>query len=364
MSLRLLIAGGGTGGHIFPALAVAEQLQRGHPQSEVLFVGSADGLEQQLVPAAGFALKTIAVGKLKGTRWAARLTTLAGLPRATLCALRLLRQFRPDAVVGVGGYASGPVVLAAWMLRLPIVLLEQNAIPGATNRALSRFAGRVVISYPQSARFFPRGRTCCLGNPVRPALVDLLREAPLPNRPPALLVLGGSQGARRLNELVVAATPAIFAALPELQIVHQTGRADHDWVSERYRRWPTARALPFIDEMAQAYAASQLVISRAGATTLAELGVAGRPALLVPYPFAADDHQTANARSLVEAGAAHLLPQDQLTGQQLAQLTIDLLRQPGELQRMSGAMAACGRPDAAAAVVGLLEQLRGRTGHA
>jgi UDP-N-acetylglucosamine--N-acetylmuramyl-(pentapeptide) pyrophosphoryl-undecaprenol N-acetylglucosamine transferase len=364
MSLRLLIAGGGTGGHIFPALAVAEQLRRDQPTSEVLFVGSADGLEQRLVPAADFALETIAVGKLKGTRWTVRLTTLAGLPRATLRAMQLLRRFRPEVVVGVGGYASGPVVLAARLLRLPIVLLEQNAIPGATNRVLSRLAGRVVIAYPESARFFPAGRTCCLGNPVRPALVELLRAAPLPHRPPALLVLGGSQGARRLNELVVEAAPAIFAARPQLRLLHQTGEADHPWVSERYRRWPNARALPFVEEMGPAYAASQLVISRAGATTLAELGVAGRPALLVPYPFAADDHQTANARSLVAAGAARLLAQDQLTAQDLARQVIELLDQPAELRRMARAMADSGRPQAASAVVALLGRLGEGAGHA
>jgi UDP-N-acetylglucosamine--N-acetylmuramyl-(pentapeptide) pyrophosphoryl-undecaprenol N-acetylglucosamine transferase len=356
--MRLLIAGGGTGGHVFPALAIAEQLVAEQPDAALLFVGSAGGLEERLVPARGFALCTLPVGKLKGQGLGAKLRTLVGLGPALGRALRLVRRFRPHVIVGVGGYASAPVVAAGALLRRPVVLLEQNAIPGATNRRLARLADRVVLSFAGSERYFPGARTTLVGNPVRPELAAAF--AAQPGRiaaGPGLLVLGGSQGAHRLNELVAEIAPALVAAVPGLRLRHQTGDSDLAQVSTRYAGLPGAHAAAFIDDVAAAYADADLVLSRAGATTLAELALAGKPALLVPYPFAADDHQAANAASFVAASAARVLRQDDLDGPRLLAALVDLLRDDNARARMSAAMIAQARPDAARTVVALLREL-------
>lgn len=360
--LRVLIAGGGTGGHVFPALAVAQALRAHDPAARLVFVG-ADGLERELVPAHGFELIQLPAGRLKGASTLARLRTLARVLPAVRRARRLLREFAPQVVVGVGGYASGPVVAAAALARIPVLLLEQNAIPGLTNRLLARFAAQVVVAFPQAADRLPRGRAILLGNPLRQALVAALQR---PRDPPGtgpgrhLLVLGGSQGARALNEAITRAARQLAGALPALLITHQTGPADAPWVAARYQQaGVAARVEPFIQDMAEVYCKADLVLSRSGATTLAELTVAGLPAVLVPYPHAADDHQTANARELAQAGAAVLVPQAELDPGGLATLLAGLLDDPSRLAAMSRAMHAAARPDAAAAVVRLVCELAG-----
>jgi len=359
--LRVLIAGGGTGGHVFPAIAVAEQLQADRPAAEVLFVGSDQGLERELVPAHGFPIELLRVGKLKGARWWTRVRTLATLGPAVARAARITRRFSPSVMVGVGGYASAPVVLAAALLRRPTVLLEQNAVPGATNRAVARFARKVVVSFEEATAYFPRRKVLCLGNPLRPALVATLGRAARAEpaeRPSRLLVLGGSQGAHRLNELVTAAAPRLARAVSELTITHQTGEADRCWVADRYRQHGVnARAVAFIDDIGAAYESADLVVARSGATTVAELTVAGLPAVLVPYPYAADDHQAKNAAALVAAGGALMMREQQLDAARLEELIGALLANPARLARMSEAMRRCGRPEAAAAVVHLLQQV-------
>ncbi|MBK8481234.1 MAG: undecaprenyldiphospho-muramoylpentapeptide beta-N-acetylglucosaminyltransferase [Proteobacteria bacterium] len=358
--LRVLIAGGGSGGHVFPALAVAQALRAAEPAAGILFVG-AEGLERELVPAHGFELVQLPAGRLKGATTMGRLRTLARLPPALLRARALLRDFAPQVVVGVGGYASGPLVAAAALARLPVLLLEQNAIPGLTNRLLARCATHVVVAFTEAARRLPAGRAALLGNPLRPELVAALQQ---PREPPgagvgrSLLVLGGSQGARALNEAISAAAPRLAGALPALLITHQTGPADASWVAERYQRaGVAARVEPFIEDMAKAYRGADLVLSRAGATTIAELRVAGLPAVLVPYPHAADDHQTANGSELAQTGAALLLPQGALNPDDLAALLAALLNDPPRLASMSQAMRAAARPEAAAAVVRLIRAL-------
>lgn len=357
-----MIAGGGTGGHVFPALAVAQALRAHDPAARLVFVG-ADGLERELVPAHGFELIQLPAGRLKGASTLARLRTLARVLPAVRRARRLLREFAPQVVVGVGGYASGPVVAAAALARIPVLLLEQNAVPGLTNRLLARFAAQVVVAFPQAADRLPRGRAILLGNPLRQALVAALQR---PRDPPGtgpgrhLLVLGGSQGARALNEAITRAARQLAGALPALLITHQTGPADASWVAARYQQAGVAvRVEPFIQDMAEVYCKADLVLSRSGATTLAELTVAGLPAVLVPYPHAADDHQTANARELAQAGAAVLLPQAELDPGGLASLLAALLDDPSRLAAMSRAMRAAARPEAAAAVVRLVCELAG-----
>jgi UDP-N-acetylglucosamine--N-acetylmuramyl-(pentapeptide) pyrophosphoryl-undecaprenol N-acetylglucosamine transferase len=366
---RVAIAGGGTGGHVFPALALAEELSRGDDPCELLFVGSAGGLEEKLVPPAGHRLVLLRVGRLKGADARSRLRTLSSLPAAVLRAASHLADFSPDAVVGVGGFASGPVVIAAALARRPIVLLEQNSIPGVTNRVLSRLADRVVVAFERSARYLPRGRAVLLGNPVRRDFLEAraLKEAGRGGGGAGrrLLVLGGSQGARALNELATRALPEVAARLAAsgigLEVVHQSGAADAAWVEASYREAGLAAEVhPFISEMAPALSRADLVLGRAGATTIAELSVVGVPAFFVPYPFAADDHQAENAATLARSGCALWERQGALNPGGIAATLSELLADGGRLDEMAEKMRAAALPDAARDAAALVRRVAER----
>jgi UDP-N-acetylglucosamine--N-acetylmuramyl-(pentapeptide) pyrophosphoryl-undecaprenol N-acetylglucosamine transferase len=358
--LRVVIAGGGTGGHVFPAIAVAQALEKNDSRHQVLFVGSHQGLEAKLVPEYGYELKLLPVGKLRGTSLLGRLRTLSTLPLAVSSALRTLLSFRPHVVLGVGGYASGPIALAAVLLRKPVVLLEQNAIAGATNRGVSLLASRVVTSFEDTVGFAAK-KTVALGNPLRMELLEALsqrKSATGGGR--CLLVLGGSQGARRLNELMMAVAPALAAALPELHVIHQTGQADQTRVQEAYRNASLSSDVhAFISDMAAVYQRADFAFCRAGATTCAELAVAGIPAFFVPYPYAASDHQMENARRLCDAGGAVVMRQNELDETILQTTLVELLQDELGLARMSEQIRRQGRPRAADDVVSLLQQLCG-----
>lgn len=361
-ALRLVIAAGGTGGHLFPALAVAQALRRTVPSSNVLFVGANQGLEAEIVPRYGFELRRLASGKLKGTGWSERLRTIAGLTPTVLRAGALLGELRADLVLGAGGYASAPVVLAAALRRIPVLLLEQNAVPGLTTRLLARFATRVVTAFPDPQRLLPANRTMLLGNPLRLELVEKLDECAAARvatrRPARLLVLGGSQGARPVNRLLIGALPRLRERLGQFVAVHQTGPEDLDEVRGAYRAAGIeARVERFIENMASAYCEADLMIGRSGATTLAELAVAALPALLIPYPHAADDHQAANAAHFAAAGAAVMARQETLDGPGLANLVGGLIEDPDALRLMARGMRSLARPRAAAAVVDVLLEL-------
>lgn len=360
MTKTLVVAAGGTGGHLFPALAVAQQLRRQAPEWHVAFVGGTRGLESHLVPAHGFELHTLAAGQFKGSSAVGRLRTLAGLAPALLRALHLLSRLRPSVVLGAGGYASAPMVAAANLWRVPVVLLEQNAVAGLANRLLARTANRVVTAFADT-RGLPAERVLQLGNPVRPELSARLgqctheRQTRVPRR---VLVLGGSQGARRINELMAEAAPQIACRAGPVELIHQTGSADRDTTAAAYRAAGVqAQVEAFIEDMGSAYCAADLMVGRSGATTVAELAVAGLPALFIPYPYAADDHQAANARALAEARAAVVHEQTQLTADRLARAVTELLLDGERLRQMSQAMLAWGRPGAATAVVDLLLEL-------
>jgi UDP-N-acetylglucosamine--N-acetylmuramyl-(pentapeptide) pyrophosphoryl-undecaprenol N-acetylglucosamine transferase len=260
--------------------------------------------------------------------------------------LRILKKFRPDVVVGVGGYASGPVLLAAKLLRLPTLIHEQNAALGLTNRLLGRWVDRVCLSFDETHCPLPSGRMVVTGNPLRLGMDDC---PPLPNGEPHLLVFGGSRGARALNQAVVAMLPHLQRFNGRLRILHQTGSEDLEAVREGYLKagWDPAKVVPFIDDMLAAYAQSHLILCRAGATTLAELTACGRPAILIPYPHAAADHQTANAQALAARGAALMLPQREMTPEVLAQLVGDLLENRERLLHMAGSAWALGKKGAA-----------------
>lgn len=341
----VVIAGGGTGGHLFPGIAVARALER-RGGLRVFFLGGEHGIEAEVLPQAGFRFELVSVRGLRGTGLRGLLRLARQGPSALGRALRALARERPHLVVGLGGYASMPGLAAAVLRRVPIVLLEQNAEPGLVTRAFAPFARRICVSFEETVGRLGR-RAVWTGNPVR-----LPAEAPPP--PPGrarlgLLVFGGSAGARRLNEVL---PDAIAACGERFAVLHQTGERDREEVAERYRRRGLdATVVGFIEDMAAAYARSDLVVCRAGATTLAELAVFGRPAVLVPYPLAAGDHQRRNAEALVEAGAAWMLLDRELEVSSLASLLREAASDRALLRAMAERARRLGRPEATERVV-------------
>ena len=353
--MRVIVAGGGTGGHVIPALAIAQEL-RAHYGAEVMFVGTARGIETRLVPAAGFELRLIEIGALNRVDLATRVKTLLNLPRAVMASAEIVREFRPDVMVGVGGYASGPAMAMAALMNVPSLAFEPNVIPGFANRMLAPTIRIAAVHFAQTCHYF---RNCHVtGVPVRREFFAV------PPRPrdgrPTLLVFGGSQGAHAINEAVLAALPALVHALPEIYIIHQTGEKDYVGAQAAYleARAP-AEVAPFIDDMPGAFASADLVLCRSGASTVAEITAAGTPAIFVQLPTAADDHQRHNAETLTSAGAARLLPQSELTSERLATEVATLLRDRVELARMSQAARTFAHPKAAANIAALAARVAG-----
>ncbi len=357
MIQRIMVAGGGTGGHLFPGLAVIEELRRRVPELEVRFVGTARGIEARILPERGEELDLLEVSPLKGQGVGARFKGFARIPGAMREASSLMRAFEPDLVLGVGGYASGPVLLAASLSGRPTAVLEQNAYVGMTNKILARFVDRAYISFEQTESIFGKAKSRLTGNPVRHEFVEHARLAladpeGFESRARTVLVLGGSQGARKLNEDVPRALAQAELGRRGLQVVHQTGESMRDEVAATYAELGIpAKVVTFIDDMARAYSNAALVIARAGATTLAELCAIGRPSVLVPFPFAADDHQAKNALALQEQGASICIREADLVIEELGNLVGGLLDDPGRRQAMARAAREHGRPDAAAAIV-------------
>jgi UDP-N-acetylglucosamine--N-acetylmuramyl-(pentapeptide) pyrophosphoryl-undecaprenol N-acetylglucosamine transferase len=354
--MRVLIAAGGTGGHIYPGIAVAKEVMRRDADSVVRFVGTARGLETRLVPRAGFELSLIESAGLVNMGLAARLRGLAVLPKSFVGARRLIREFRPDVVVGAGGYVSGPVLLTAALMRVPTLVMESNAVPGFTNRKLARFVDAAAVSFEAALPYFG-DKGVVTGNPVRREFF----EVPLKRRDPSrfsLLVFGGSQGARAVNEAMMAALPHLSAHADVLRVTHQTGKLDFERVRDAYAAvgW-TERAdvREYIDDMVSAFDASDLIVSRAGATTSFELMAAGKAALMVPLPGQLE--QTRNAEVLREAGAARMILQSELSGERLAREISELVVDPDRVTRMEEAARKLARGDAAQAAVDLMEKL-------
>ncbi|MBX3154485.1 MAG: undecaprenyldiphospho-muramoylpentapeptide beta-N-acetylglucosaminyltransferase [Deltaproteobacteria bacterium] len=357
MNMRLLIAGGGTGGHLFPGVAIAEELRARDPEAPIRFVGTSRGIEARVLPELGWDLAMIEVSGLKTVGVLGAIKGVFRLPRALWQARRVLKQWKPDAVIGVGGYASGPVVLAARLRGIPTAICEQNSIPGLTNKILGRLARAVFLSFEESRRFFKpkkKRQVVMSGNPVRRDLLKRLLEAAAAPEAEGetvnVLVCGGSQGAVAVNELASAAL-AKLAATARLAIVHQTGEKDLAATQQRYAdAGVPATCTAFIKDMASAYQRADVIIGRAGATTVAELAIAGKPAIFIPYPFAADNHQEINAREMADAGAALMFRQADLTADKLADAIAPLLA-PEKRRAMGAAMKALARPAAAATVV-------------
>lgn len=361
-SLRLLMVAGGTGGHIFPALAVAEELRErakrrspDGPGADILFLGTGRGLEARLVPAAGFPLRTVAAAGLKGIRGLRRLRNLLVLPRSAIETALVLREFQPDVVVGLGGYLAGPALLEAALRDIPTLLIEPNAVPGFTNRLLSPVVRLAAVGFAEAASFFG-AKGCLTGHAVRKAFNAVPPKQHVP--PFTILILGGSQGSAAINDCLLRSLPLLAGEREQWRFIHQTGERDYNAVRKGYREEGlNAEVYSFVDDVPEAFARADLVISRAGATAVAELAAAGKAALLIPFAGATDQHQLENAKALERAGAARVLPQAELTPERLVAELWELLDHADELAEMERRARALAHPDAVAHIADLVEEL-------
>jgi UDP-N-acetylglucosamine--N-acetylmuramyl-(pentapeptide) pyrophosphoryl-undecaprenol N-acetylglucosamine transferase len=351
--IRLLLSGGGTGGHLFPAVAAAQEFQRQRPQTEVLFVGTRRKVDTRSLAAYGFASETIVSYGLKGKKISELVKALAVLPFSIFQAWRIVRRFRPDLLLAVGGYVTGPVVLAAKLLGIPVVLHEQNTIPGLANRQLGRLADRICLSLPASGGAFDQRKIVLTGNPVRQDILALAAsEGVVKNDPFTLAVIGGSQGAQAVNQLVREAVTLLAQRGVRLRLIHQTGEQDAAETRRHYQELHIDAVVePFFTDMVSVYGQANLLISRAGATALAEISVLGRPVILIPYPYAADNHQEKNGEYYAAGGGAILFRQMDLDGAKLGEVVYTLLADRDRLATMGEAMRKLGMPDAARKIV-------------
>jgi UDP-N-acetylglucosamine--N-acetylmuramyl-(pentapeptide) pyrophosphoryl-undecaprenol N-acetylglucosamine transferase len=349
--MRCVIAGGGTGGHLFPGIAIAEAFQEKETGNEVLFIGTERGIEMRVLADGRFPLRTIQAMPFKGRFLWDKLKALGTLPLAISQALSILKEFQPQMVLGVGGYASGPALLAAHLLGIHRAIHEQNMVPGLTNRILKWFSQRIFVSFEETRSYFPEKKTWVTGNPIRKEFFSCFRESRKGDRF-TVLIFGGSAGAHRINEAMMEALSALQEIRLSLRLIHQTGREDLESVSRGYgEKGFEALVQPFFADMVAQYQASDLVICRAGASTIAEIAVCGKAAILVPYPFAAHQHQLINAQRLVGLGAARMIEDKDLSGRSLAQAILHLSSHREELGRMGKAIAQVGRPKAAQEIV-------------
>jgi UDP-N-acetylglucosamine--N-acetylmuramyl-(pentapeptide) pyrophosphoryl-undecaprenol N-acetylglucosamine transferase len=357
--MRAILAGGGTGGHVIPAIAIAQELRKRYA-AEVLFIGTERGLEKRLVPAAGFPLQFVKIGALNKVGLSTRLKTLFDLPRALFDAGRMLNEFQPDVVIGVGGYASGPAMISALRRRIPTLAFEPNLVPGFANRMIARFVSAAAVHFEQTAQYFRN--PVVTGVPVRPAFFQIPRK-PYAPATPTLLVFGGSQGARAINQAMICAVPELMKRMSGLQVVHQTGERDYDLVHGAYAQAGIpAEVHKFIDDMPGFFGRADLVLCRSGASTVAEIAAAGKPAVFVPFPLAADDHQRRNAEALEQAQAAVVIEETRLDEVWLIDSIAALLEDPARLTSMAEAARAMAHPNAAKDIAELAAQVAGVKG--
>jgi UDP-N-acetylglucosamine--N-acetylmuramyl-(pentapeptide) pyrophosphoryl-undecaprenol N-acetylglucosamine transferase len=354
--MRVILAGGGTGGHVIPALAIAQQLQKDYA-AEVLFIGTARGIENRLVPAAGFPLRFVQVGALKNVSLAIRLKTFFDLPRSVWDSRRIVSEFRPDLVIGVGGYASGPAMLAAVLSRIPTLVFEPNFVPGFANRLLAPLVSGAAVHFAETSRYF---RHCeVTGVPVREAFFRIANQ-PLANTRPTLLVFGGSQGAHAINQVVMDSSAQLLQRIPGIHIVHQTGERDYNDAQAAYANLgESVEVYRFIDDMPGLFARADLLICRSGASTVAEATAAGKPVVFVPFPRAADDHQKRNAEALERAGAAEMLEESNLNRESLVKIVSSLFSEPSRLEKMGAAARKLSHPSAARDIAAMGARLAG-----
>ncbi|MBW2162889.1 MAG: undecaprenyldiphospho-muramoylpentapeptide beta-N-acetylglucosaminyltransferase [Deltaproteobacteria bacterium] len=358
---KLVVAGGGTGGHVFPGMAVVEAMES-HGSIDVLWIGTGRPVEKNALSGRKWDYRILNTRPLRGSGLAATMRSLAGLPFSTIRACSWLKSFRPHVVLGVGGYVSGPALLAARMLRIPAALHEQNLIPGLTNRLASRFAKTVFVSFKETAKYFPKNRVIFTGNPIRKNIIQSPNHQITKSPNFRLLVLGGSQGARCLNRLVGSAIQVLWQSGFHLEIIHQTGKLDVSHVEKFYKDANIpAKVTPFISNIGESYSWADLVICRAGAGTLAELTTLGKPSILIPYPWATDSHQDANAGKLTEAGAAKYFLEEEIGAIKLAGEIQSLLEDPQKLINMGENARKLGKPTAATEMASILMEMAGHT---
>ncbi len=365
MKIRLLLTGGGTGGHLFPAVATAQEFTKQMPDTEVLFVGTKRKVDTKSLGVYGFASESISCRGLKGKSPLELLKAVVILPVSYLQALKVIRRFKPDIVFGVGGYVTGPVVAAAKSQGVPVIIHEQNSVPGLANRKLGKIADRICLSLPGSGVHFPADKILYTGNPVRDKILQLAGQTPPQKSKKTLLILGGSQGAQAVNSLVTEALCSFSdAELQGIGVVHQTGDKDEAQVKDAYKkRGVDAQVSGFFTEMDEIYAQADLLVSRAGATTLSEIAVLGKPAILIPYPHAADNHQEQNGRYYVTGGGALQFNQKELTAKRLGATVLELMNNDVKLNTMGAAMKRLAFPDAAERIVACcLEEIEKRRG--
>lgn len=348
-TFKILFAGGGTGGHLFSGVAVADLIRRERPEDQVFFVGTERGLEKEIIPQAGYPLRFIQVSPLKGSGLKARLIALKDLPRAYRQSKALLQEIGPDIVIGIGGYASGPMVLAAHRKKIFTAIIEQNSYPGLTNRILGRVARKIFIAFEKAREFFPREKTVFTGNPVRSFSPP---PSPKPESPFTVFILGGSQGAHALNQGMMEALPLLAGSKSRLHFLHQTGKHDFPWVRDRYDATGfSSEVFAFSPDLAPYFHRAHLVLCRAGAGTIAELKLLGLPSILVPYPYAADNHQYFNAREMVEGGAARLCTNEKFKGPYVSEQILDLMAHPATLKAMGEKALKMAKPEAARSIL-------------
>jgi len=358
--LRLIIAGGGTGGHIFPGIAVAKELMKRYPASEVLFVTGGKRIESDLLRDAGISRVPIMVEGIKGRGLINILKAMIKLPCGFFQSLLIIKKFSPDLVLGVGGYSAGPVCLAARIMGKKTAIHEQNSFPGVTNRLLSRVVDRVFISFKESAFRFPDGKTCFTGNPIREGFMPVKEGVKQGAKGFTILVTGGSQGASAINAAVIEALKMLKDRGSAPRIIHQTGQADFEKVLREYReKGLEGDVKPFIKDMPEAYRQADVFIGRAGAGTVFELAALGKPSILIPYPHAADDHQTANARMLADIGGARIITQDKLNPVKLAEIITGFMEDRASLEKMGEQAVKAARPDAAKDIADQIEEMIG-----
>lgn len=356
--MKVLIAAGGTGGHIYPGIAVAKEILRRDLESEILFVGTSRGLETKIVPANNFQLSLINSAGLKSVGFVGKIKGLAVLPKSFLEARTLIKHFKPDVVIGAGGYVSGPVLLTAALMRVPTLVMDSNALPGFTNRQLARFVNKAALTFEESLSYFGT-KGVVTGNPVRKEFFEIAPKTR--GEKLNILLFGGSQGARAINNTMVEALKNLGEFHERLSITHQTGEGDFERIREEYNRagFGDAEVKPYISEMVAEFEKADLIISRAGATTCAEIAAAGKAAIMIPLPTAADDHQRKNAEALQAAGAARMILQSDLNGERLANEIIEFINAPEKISAMEKSAKSLAREDAAEATVNIIEDLIG-----
>ncbi len=359
--MRIVIAGGGTGGHLFPGIAIAEEVMARGDTNEVVFVGTKKGIEHRILAGLGYELQEIDIEGVKGRGLKALIKVTYQIPHSMWQSRQILKRFCPDVVIGVGGYASGPAVITARILGIPAAIAEQNAVPGITNRILGKFANLIFVTYAQTKEWFPPGRVIVSGNPVRKVFASTRAQSKEEKQYKQLLIFGGSQGAAAINKNVIAMMPLLQRMKDKLRVLHQTGDRELEMVREAYEQFGlNAQVTPFIVNMAAAYAAADLVICRAGATSLAEITAAGKAAVLIPYPWAANDHQTKNAEALAAAGAAVMINENELTGEKLFGVIDGLLADNQKLRQMEEASLKLSNIKAAVKIVDACMELARR----